>query len=173
VKSPILVVATLLAGAALATLAADPPKDAPKKELTPQQQRMSDCSKASKGMKGAEHQKFMSDCLKKDSTIDVGGGAKHEPKPMDPKTAQQEKMKTCNADASKQKLKGEPRSKFMSECLKGSAAGETPKEPKPEPMAKKPTQQEKMKSCNASADKDKLKGEARSKFMSECLKGAA
>jgi len=187
VKSPILIVATLLSGAALAALAADPPK-----ELTPQQQRMSDCSKASKGLKGDEHKKFMSDCLKKDSTIDVSkpaagsatsAGKPATPvttaatpaatpaaKPVDGKTAQQEKMKTCNADADKDKLKGDARKKFMSECLKGGATAAA--EPvKAEP--KKETQQEKMKSCNALADKDKLKGDDRKKFMSDCLKGAA
>jgi hypothetical protein len=185
VKSPILIVATLLSGAALAALAADPPKDAPK-ELTPQQQRMSDCSKASKGLKGDEHKKFMSDCLKKDSTIDVSkpatgaGDAKAKPATMpadtktpetktDGKTAQQEKMKSCNADADKEKLKGDDRKKFMSNCLKGGVTAAN--EPKAEP--KKETQQEKMKSCNALADKDKLKGDDRKKFMSDCLKNAA
>ena len=80
--------------------------DAPKKELTPQQQRMAECSTKSKGMKGAEHQKFMSDCLK-------GDEAKAAP------ATQQEKMKTCNADASKKNLKGDERKAFMSNCLKG------------------------------------------------------
>jgi len=183
VKSPILIAAAILSGMALAVLAADPPKDTPAKQLTPQQQRMSDCSKASKGLKGDEHKKFMSDCLKKDSTIDVSqpatSQAKPKPKPEpvglpNPnagKPTQQEKMKTCNADATKQKLKGDARTKFMSECLKGDATPE-PK-PEPKPVATKPTQQEKMKSCNTLADKDKLKGDARTKFMSECLKNAA
>jgi hypothetical protein len=203
VKSPILIAAALLSGAALAALAADPPKDAPK-ELTPQQQRMSDCSKASKGLKGDEHKKFMSDCLKKDSTIDVskpavsaGAGSKPDTGKTDTgktgagktdtgktdtgktdtgktdgKTAQQEKMKTCNADADKDKLKGDARKKFMSDCLKGGSATAAAEPPKAEPP-KKETQQEKMKSCNALADKDKLKGDDRKKFMSDCLKGAA
>jgi psiF repeat-containing protein len=34
-------------------------------------------------------------------------------------TAQQEKMKTCNADATAKNLKGDARNKFMSTCLKG------------------------------------------------------
>lgn len=33
-------------------------------------------------------------------------------------TAQQEKMKTCNADASTKALKGDERKAFMSDCLK-------------------------------------------------------
>ncbi len=113
-KSPILVLATLFAASALAATAAD----APKKQLSPQQQRMADCSHESKGMKGDAHKKFMSDCLKsKDSPADVKaamtkseGGAK---------TTQQDKMKTCNADAKQKKLKGDERKKFMSDCLKG------------------------------------------------------
>ena len=34
-------------------------------------------------------------------------------------TAQQQKMKTCNADAKSKALKGDERKKFMSTCLKG------------------------------------------------------
>lgn len=116
-KSPILVLAALATASVLAAAAADAPKDAAKKPLTPQQQRMSDCSHESKGMKGEEHKKFMSECLKsKDSPADVkaamgkGAGAK---------TTQQEKMKSCNAEAGKKSLKGDERKKFMSECLKG------------------------------------------------------
>ena len=33
-------------------------------------------------------------------------------------TAQQEKMKTCNADATAKTLKGDERKAFMSDCLK-------------------------------------------------------
>nr|WP_257230326.1 PsiF family protein [Pseudomonas sp. SbOxS1] len=33
-------------------------------------------------------------------------------------TPQQEKMKTCNADAATKALKGDERNAFMSECLK-------------------------------------------------------
>ena len=139
-KTPILIAAAILSSAALTALAADPPKDAPKKELTPQQQRMSDCSHASKGLKGDEHKQFMSECLKKDSTIDVSKPAvsagksepkvepKPEPKPVggkpgteSPKQSQQDKMKSCNKLADKDKLKGDDRKKFMSDCLKGAA----------------------------------------------------
>ena len=34
-------------------------------------------------------------------------------------TAQQNKMKTCNADAKAKDLKGDERKAFMSSCLKG------------------------------------------------------
>ena len=69
-------------------------------------------------------------------------------------TAQQNKMTTCNADASAKTLKGDERKAFMSTCLK----------------AKPATQQEKMKTCNATAGTQALKGDERKAFMSECLK---
>ncbi|MFA7902549.1 PsiF family protein [Pseudomonas aeruginosa] len=70
-------------------------------------------------------------------------------------TTQQEKMKTCNADATAQSLKGDARKAFMSRCLKKQAPQ---------------TQQEKMKTCNADATAKVLKGDERKAFMSECLK---
>ncbi|MGE8406497.1 MAG: PsiF family protein [Pseudomonas sp.] len=70
-------------------------------------------------------------------------------------TAQQEKMKTCNADATAKTLKGDERKAFMSECLKAKPAT---------------TQQDKMKTCNADAGAKALKGDERKAFMSDCLK---
>lgn len=72
-------------------------------------------------------------------------------------TAQQEKMKTCNADASAKSLKGDARKAFMSDCLKAAPAAAA-------------TQQDKMKTCNATATGQALKGDARKAFMSDCLK---
>jgi hypothetical protein len=40
--------------------------------------------------------------------------------PSPAQKAQQEKMKTCNAEAKKNGLKSDERKKFMSECLKGA-----------------------------------------------------
>jgi psiF repeat len=74
--------------------------------------------------------------------------------------SQQDKMKSCNADASKKDLKGDERQKFMSQCLSAEGA---PKEMSP--------QQERMKTCNADAAKKELKGDERKKFMSDCLSG--
>ena len=65
--------------------------------------------------------------------------------------AQQERMKTCNAQAGDKK--GDERKKFMSDCLK----------------KEKMSQQDKMKMCNAKAGE--MKGDERKKFMSGCLKG--
>lgn len=70
-------------------------------------------------------------------------------------TAQQEKMKTCNADATTQKLTGDERKAFMKTCLSGKQL--TP-------------QQVKMGDCSKNASAQHLTGADRKKFMSECLK---
>jgi len=77
--------------------------------------------------------------------------------------AQQDKMKSCNAQAKEKGLKGDERKAFMKECLSGKTTGAEKKEAKA-------TQQEKMKACNAQAKEKGLKGDERKKFMSECLK---
>ena len=74
-------------------------------------------------------------------------------------TPQQELMKTCNAQAGSQKLAGDARKSFMSECLSGKSPAELTK------------QQELMKTCNAQAGSQKLAGDARKSFMSDCLSG--
>ena len=75
--------------------------------VTPQQQRMGDCNKEATGKKGDERKAFMKECL---------GGK--QAAAQDGRTAQQQKMKSCNADAGKKKLKGDERKAFMSDCLK-------------------------------------------------------
>ncbi|QZI70141.1 PsiF family protein [Pseudomonas protegens] len=71
-------------------------------------------------------------------------------------TAQQNKMTTCNAEATAKALKGDERKAFMSTCLKAAPAATTP--------------QERMKTCNADATAKALKGDERKAFMSDCLK---
>lgn len=78
-------------------------------------------------------------------------------------TAQQNKMTTCNADATTKALKGDERKAFMSTCLKAAPAANDAKTLTP--------QQQKMKDCNASAKTKALAGDARKTFMSTCLKG--
>jgi len=85
-----------------------------------------------------------------------------------PLTAQQEKMKSCNADAKTKALAGDARKTFMKTCLSGSAAPATAAAP-----SAKETQQEKMKTCNADAKTKKLTGDARKTYMSTCLSGSA
>jgi hypothetical protein len=72
-------------------------------------------------------------------------------------TAQQQRMKDCNVQASKKELKGEERKAFMSGCLSGEK--------------QLTAQQQRMKDCNVQAGKRELKGEQRREFMSECLSG--
>ena len=81
--------------------------------------------------------------------------------------AQQNKMKTCNAEATAKGLgegKGDERKAFMKECLSA----------KPDKATKTAagagaTQQNKMKTCNKEAGAKKLKGDDRKTFMSTCL----
>jgi hypothetical protein len=73
-------------------------------------------------------------------------------------TEQQNKMATCNKDATGKK--GDERKAFMKDCLSK----------KPEAAAEKPknSQQNKMATCNK--DATGKKGDERKAFMSECLK---
>ncbi|MFG6447722.1 PsiF family protein [Roseateles sp. BYS180W] len=80
--------------------------------------------------------------------------AKKEP------TAQQQRMKQCNADA--EGKKGDERKAFMKSCLSNKA---------PEAAAASSTQQSKMKQCNADA-KGKS-GDERKAFMKSCLSNKA
>lgn len=81
--------------------------------------------------------------------------------PVLAETAQQNRMKECNAQASGKS--SDERKAFMSSCLKGDspAVAVSGKELTP--------QQQRMRDCNAEA-KGKT-GDARKKFMSSCLKG--
>jgi len=79
-------------------------------------------------------------------------------------TAQQEKMKSCNAEATTQHLKGDDRKHFMSTCLSASGSASSGKTLTP--------QQQKMSSCSKEAAAKKLSGGDRKQFMSTCLKGS-
>ena len=74
-------------------------------------------------------------------------------------TPQQQKMKTCNHEATGKK--GDERKAFMKECLKKTH------EPAAAPAAKHSAQNEKMKTCNKEATGKK--GAERKAFMKECL----
>lgn len=76
--------------------------------------------------------------------------------------AQQEKMKTCNAQAKEQSLSGAARTSFMKTCLSNQPAATA---------SKLTPQQQKMKQCNADAKTQGLSGADRKTFMSTCLKG--
>jgi ribosomal protein S3AE len=76
---------------------------------------------------------------------------------------QQDKMKSCNAEAKTKDLKGDERKAFMKTCLSAKPASEA------SASSAKTTQQEKMKSCNADAKTKALKGDERKAFMKSCL----
>lgn len=76
-------------------------------------------------------------------------------------TAQQTKMKTCNAEATAKNLKGDARNEFMKTCLTAGGDAAAPKPMNP--------QQERMKTCNADATAKGLKGSDRKAFMKTCL----
>jgi hypothetical protein len=71
---------------------------------------------------------------------------------------QQEKMKSCNAEAKAKSLKGDERREFMSQCLSAT----------PEEKEARLAQREKLKSCTAEAKAQALRGEERRRFISEC-----
>ena len=75
-------------------------------------------------------------------------------------TAQQQKMKDCNAEATQKGVSGADRQAFMKTCLSSGHS---------QPVN---SQQQKMKSCNSEASAKKLTGDARKQFMSTCLKGS-
>lgn len=82
-----------------------------------------------------------------------------------PLTPQQQRMTTCNQQATAQALKGDARKIYLSDCLKNSKSAPGEKSLTP--------QQQKMRECNVQATEQSLKGDDRSKFMSACLKKAA
>jgi hypothetical protein len=74
-------------------------------------------------------------------------------------TAQQERMKSCNTEASGKQLKGDERQAYMSRCLKGEGEEK-----------QLTAQQDKMVSCNREASDKHLRGDQRRAYMSDCLR---
>jgi hypothetical protein len=100
------------AGIACAAFAAEPEKS--------QQNRFATCAHESKGLRGDDHQNFMSECLKGHAS--EAEQLKKEAsahKASADGSHQQSKMKTCNEEAGKKDLHGDERRAFMSSCLKG------------------------------------------------------
>jgi hypothetical protein len=81
--------------------------------------------------------------------------------PASAANTQQEKMKSCNAEAKSQNLSGDARKSFMKTCLANQPAA----------APELNWQQQKMKQCNADATAKGLKGADRKTFMKTCLKG--
>ena len=101
---------TFLAGAGLAlslttAYAAEGATPAtPAKAPTAQQSKMATCNTEAGDKKGDERKAFMKTCLSAN------------------KETQQDKMKSCNADAKTKDLKGDERKAFMKGCLSGAPA---------------------------------------------------
>lgn len=92
------------------------------------QQRMKECAPLTKGMQKTERSAFMKQCLSKsghDAAMASKGhkvAASTTSGAASGRAAQREKMKTCNADATKQKLHGADRKAFMKTCLSASSS---------------------------------------------------
>lgn len=100
-----------------------------KKPATKQQQRMRDCNADAKGMQGQQRKDFMKQCLSGKQAENKAAReerreerkearAERQAERQDGRAAQQDKMKTCNADAKTKGLTGDARKAFMSDCLK-------------------------------------------------------
>ncbi len=102
-----------------------------------------------------------------------------------PLTAQQLRMKNCNADARTQDLHGDARKAFMKSCLSSDkaaaapaadsatanpivASAGTPAEPKP-----LTARQLQRKACGEEAKAEGLKGDPRKEYVKECMKRPA
>ncbi len=83
-----------------------------------QQNKMKGCNAESKeaGLKGDERKVFMKKCLSKGYVLKAQAAGASAPIAA---PAQQDKMKSCNADAKTKGLKGDERKSFMTSCLKG------------------------------------------------------
>ncbi len=83
-----------------------------------QQSKFATCAHESKGLRGEEHQKFMSECLKgHESEGTARNDSSH--RAADDTGSQQNRMRTCNEEAAHKALHGDERRAFMSTCLKG------------------------------------------------------
>ena len=76
------------------------------------------CAHESKGLRGEEHQRFMSECLKGHGWV-ASPHAKEAAHKTSAESSQQNRMKACNDEAGKKNLHGDERRSFMSTCLKG------------------------------------------------------
>jgi hypothetical protein len=99
-----------------------PPLAAEEKAPHAQQDKFAHCAHESKGLKGEERNKFMSECLKsheadkaKPSDHAAAKEARNEDEAHE---SQQGRMKSCNEEAGRKALHGEERRSFMSTCLK-------------------------------------------------------
>lgn len=110
--------ATLLCAAATALFLSPALADEGDAKPT-QQSRFAACAHESKGLRGEEHQKFMSDCLKGHAVEDAVTKKDAVYRTAAEASPQQNRMKACNDEARAKDLHGDERRAFMSACLKG------------------------------------------------------
>jgi hypothetical protein len=72
---------------------------------------------------------------------------------------QQEKMKTCSAEAKAKTLKGSERRSFMSQCLAAT----------PEEKQARVALKEKTRTCTEEAKAKALRGDERKQFVASCV----
>ena len=101
-KRLIAALAIALPLSAASVFAADPP-------VTPQQNKMSACSKENKGLKGEEFKKAQKECLSKDAAPAKAAAATDKP------ASQKDKMAACSKQ--NKGLKGDEFKKAQKECL--------------------------------------------------------
>ena len=159
---------TLIAACALLGLLINPALAA-----NEQQNKMATCNKDATGKKGDERKAFMKECLSSKPASAAPAAAPAPEAPAAAGNSQQNKMATCNKEATGKK--GDERKAFMKECLsnKPAAPATAPAAaPAPEAAPAAPaagnSQQNKMATCNKEATGKK--GDERKAFMSECLK---
>jgi hypothetical protein len=115
-------IACFTACIAVSAFLATPARAAAEADAKPQSQqsRFSACAHESKGLRGDDHQVFMSECLKghESEAEELKKESSAHRAAVEP-TLQHTKMKTCNEEAGKKNLHGDERRAFMSECLKG------------------------------------------------------
>jgi BarA-like signal transduction histidine kinase len=90
-------------------------------------------------------------------TIAMGPAVAQQAKqPTAAQAAQQQRMTSCNANASQRNLKGDARQSYMSSCLSGNMSQTTL-----------------MKVCNAEATQEKMTSDDRKAYLATCLKKSA
>ncbi len=129
--SMVFAIATSIGSAAAFAANAAPPGT-----LTPQQQKMSDCSKDAhaKSLKGDDYKSFMSTCMKStnsaakpsataEKATDESGTQAAAMPAADPVV--QQKKKACATDAKSKGLKGTDRRAYMGTCMKNAGVTQT------------------------------------------------
>jgi hypothetical protein len=91
--------------------------DEPAHKQGAQQSKFATCAHESKGLRGDEHQRFMSECLK---GHEPEGAARKDSshRAADETGSQQTRMRSCNEEAGRKALHGDERRAFISACLK-------------------------------------------------------